>query len=112
MSVFQVLETEKFRSDLEEAAFWLYSHNLEQSEEFADLKFVELQQEIDGLKNHLVKTPQMGQVDPISGLRRFPLYAGRYIVTWIANEAAQTVILLEFIDSKYPKPLRQFKIDE
>jgi hypothetical protein len=44
MQVYEVLESDKFKSDLEEAAFWLYSHNLEQSEEFADRNFAELEQ--------------------------------------------------------------------
>ncbi len=39
MKVFDVQESDKFKADMEEAVFWLYSHNLEQSEEFADKKF-------------------------------------------------------------------------
>jgi plasmid stabilization system protein ParE len=91
MQVYEVLESDKFKSDLEEAAFWLYSHNLEQSEEFADRKFAELEQEISGLKKHLSNNPRMGQADEISGMRRFPIYGGRFVVTWAINEVAVTL---------------------
>lgn len=110
--IFEILEADKFKQDLEEAVFWLYSHNLEQSQEFADRKFLELEQEINSLKAHLKKNPRMGQADEISEIRRFPVYGGRYLVTWIINENAKTLTLLEFIDSKYPKELRTFHFDE
>ncbi len=109
---FEILETEKFQADLEDALFWLYSHNLEQSEDFADRKFLELELEINHLKIHLSETPRMGQADEVLGLRRFPVYGGRYLVTWIIDDVASTVTLVEFIDSKYPKTLREFKFDE
>ena len=50
MHEYEVFESDKFKSDLEEAAFWLYTHNLEQSQDFADQKFIELEREINGLK--------------------------------------------------------------
>ena len=53
----------------------------------------------------------MGQADEVSGLRRFPLYGGRYFATWIIDEKGQTVTLLEFIDSKYPPTFREFHFD-
>jgi hypothetical protein len=109
---FEIQEAEKFVSDLEEAAFWLYTHNLEQSHEFADLKFSELDDEINDLKRHLRNTPRMGQADEITGLRRFPVYEGRYSVTWMINDKAKMVTLLEFIDSKNPQRLRQYLFDE
>lgn len=108
MKEFDVQESEKFRAEMEEAVFWLYSHNLEQSQNFADKKTLELQQEVNGLKNHLKKTPHIGQADEVSGIRRFPLYDGRYLATWTTDQVKQLVTLLEFIDSKYPKQLRQF----
>ncbi|MBI4403265.1 MAG: hypothetical protein HY537_03850 [Deltaproteobacteria bacterium] len=109
---FQVLEADNFIADLEEAALWLYSHNLEQSRQFADRKFIELEQEINELKSHLQEMPRMGQADEITGLRSFPVYEGRYLVTWIIDDEASTVILLEFIDLKYPKKLRGFTFEE
>ena len=45
MEEFTVQESDKFHADMEEAVFWLYSHNLEQSQDFADKKSLELQQE-------------------------------------------------------------------
>ncbi len=64
------------------------------------------------LKNHLKKTPSIGQVDKILGVRRFPLYEGRYLATWVTQEKQMIVTLLEFIDSKYPKSLRQFNMTD
>ncbi|MCB0407575.1 MAG: hypothetical protein KDD34_05170 [Bdellovibrionales bacterium] len=49
MNDFEVLESDQFKIELEEAALWLYSFNLKQSQEFADKKHLELQQEVDGL---------------------------------------------------------------
>lgn len=54
----------------------------------------------------------MGQADEISEIRRFPIYGGRYVVTWVINGDAKTIILLEFLDSKYPQSLREFQFDE
>lgn len=108
---FEVQESDRFKTELEEAILWLYSHNLEQSEEFADQKYFELQQEVNVLKSHLKRNPRMGQADEVSGIRKFPLYGGRYLATWIVIEAQRTAILLEFIDSKYPKELRSFQTD-
>lgn len=56
MEEFDLLESHKFKTEMENAIFWLYSHNLEQSEEFADKKAFELQNEVNNLKNHLRKT--------------------------------------------------------
>lgn len=100
---FEIQETDRF---------WLYSQNVEQSQEFADRKFLELEQEINALKNHLRKTPRMGQADEITGLRRFPIYEGRYSATWMIDDSKKVVTLLAFQDSKYPQNLREFKFDE
>jgi hypothetical protein len=108
---YAILESENFRSDLEEAAMWLYIHNLEQSQNFADRKLLDLENEIENLKTHLTSTPSIGQEDESSILRRLPVYDGRYLVTWITNEKSQTVTLLALIDSKYPRKLREFSFD-
>lgn len=112
MNEFEVLESDRFKIELEDAVLWLYSHNLEQSQEFADQKYFELQQEVNSLKNHLKRNPHMGQADEVSGIRRFPLYGGRFLATWLVIDAQRTAILLEFIDSKYPRELRQFHWDD
>lgn len=112
MEEFEVQESDRFKADLEETILWLYSHNLEQSQEFADQKYFELQQEVNALKSHLKRNPRMGQADEVSGIRRFPLYSGRYFATWLIIEVQKTAILLEFIDSKYPKELRQVHLDD
>lgn len=110
MESFDVQESDQFKAQLEEAIVWLYSHNLEQSQEFADKKYLELQHEVNSLKNHLQRTPRIGQADNVSGLRRFPLYGGRYLATWLTIESQKTVLLLEFIDSKYPQQMREFQM--
>ena len=110
MEEFEIQESDKFKVEMEEAVFWLYSHNLESTEEFADKKSRELQQEVNGIKAHLKKTPRFGQADEISGVRRFPLYDGRYLVTWTTDESKKLITLLQFIDSKYPRQLRQFQM--
>ncbi len=112
MAEYTVKESDKFGVDLEEALIWLYFHNLEQSQAFADQKALELKQEIKNLKLYLTKTPYMGRADDVSGLRRFPLYEGRYAATWSIDENARFVTLLEFIDSRYPQELREFHFDE
>jgi hypothetical protein len=112
MQEFDVQETDKFKSQLEEAVLWLYSFNIEQSEEFADKKYFELQSEINTLKANLKRNPRMGQLDVVSGLRRFPVYDGRFVMTWLLLEAQKSVLILEFNDSKYPKQLRQFHMSE
>ena len=81
MEEFNVQESDTFNVEMEEAVFWLYSHNIEQSEEFADEKLLKLHQEVNGLKSHLKKTSHFGQADEIYGVRRFPLYGGRYLAT-------------------------------
>lgn len=68
MEEFEVQESDRFKIELEEAILWLYSHNLEQSQEFADQKYFELQQEVNTLKNHLKRTPCMGQADKVAGV--------------------------------------------
>lgn len=110
--LFEVWESNKFREELEEAILWLYSHNLEQSEKFANQKHLELQQEVNALENRLKRNPQIGQADEISGIRRFPLYNGRYLATWLTVDVQKKVILLEFIDSKYPKNLRRVAAED
>jgi len=110
MEEFEIQESDRFKLELEEAVVWLYTNNLELSQEFADRKYFELQQEVNTLKNHLKRNPQMGQADEVSGIRRFPLYDGRYLATWLLMEAQKIIILLEFFDSKYPKQLRQFQL--
>ena len=110
--MYEVKESLKFEADLEDAVAWLYFHNLEQSQEFAERKFHELKQEVKDLERHLTRTPNMGQADDISGIRRFPLYEGRYSATWIIDENARIVTMLEFFDSKYPQNLRSFQFDE
>ena len=109
---FEVQQTDQFKADLEEALLWLYSHNFEQSQEFADRKFLELQQEIEDIEKHLAQMPHMGQPSDVSELGRFPVYGGRYSVTWFVENERKIVTLTEFNDSKYPKTLREFQLEE
>ena len=40
MEAFGVQESDQFKFQMEEAILWLYSHNLEQSQEFAEKKYL------------------------------------------------------------------------
>ena len=51
MKRYAVEESLKFEADLEDAVIWLYFHNLEQSQEFAERKSLELKQEVKALSN-------------------------------------------------------------
>lgn len=109
---YAIKRSEDFEINVEDSLVWLYLHNSEQSQDFAEQKSLELRQEIKDLEQHLAQTPYMGQADEISGLRRFPLYGGRFVAIWTIDEHAHIVMLVEFIDSKYPQKLREYKIDE
>lgn len=103
MIEFEVVESEKFRRDFEEALVWLYTHNLEQSERFADKKFLELNLEVSTLVKRLKVAPRMGQRNEMTGVRRLPLYEGRFTATWYVFDKIRLVLLQEFLDSKYPR---------
>ena len=100
---FEVIESERFLNGVEEAALWLYIHNFEQSESFAEKKYLELQYEIERLKNRLSKTPEIGRLDEILDVRRHPVYDGRFAAVWTVQMALAQVVMLDFIDSKYPR---------
>lgn len=112
MPDYKVIETDRFVADLEDSALWLYSHNLEQSEELADRKLLELEMEINQLKKNLAKTPFIGPADKSGVLRTFPVYGGRFSVNWFVNEQVRSVVLLSMMDSKYPQNLREYKFEE
>lgn len=103
MEAFEIQESDRFKNELEVSILWLYSHNLELSQEFADQKYFELQHEVNTLKNHLKRNPRMGQADEVSGIRRFPLHGGRYLATWLVIEAQKTAILLESLTRNIQK---------
>lgn len=109
MAEFTVEVTSSFISEWKDALIWLHDHNVEHSQELADRKFLELNQEVKSLKDNLESTPYIGQADEVSGYRRFPLYEGRFLAVWSIDEKAKTVTLFEFLDTKYPKELRYGK---
>jgi hypothetical protein len=109
---FNVEESDRFLKDVEAVAIWVLRSNIEQSESFAEKKVDELGGDINFLKNRLRDFPELGEADDIEGVRKVPIYDGRYSAKWIVNHAAKTVILITLSDSKYPRSLREFQFDE
>jgi hypothetical protein len=97
---------------VEEAAVWILLSNIEQSEALAESKVDELQADLDALREKLEHFPELGESDEIQGVRKFPIYEGRYSVKWVINPIALTVTLIALSDLKYPKNLRQFQMHE
>ncbi len=112
MSQFIVLETDKFLSDVEEAAVWILESNLEFSEDFAIKKVEELQKEIEDLKERLKQFPESGEMDEIKGVRKFPVYNGRFSVKWIFQKPVESITLIALTDSKYPKTLKGLFLED
>ena len=105
-------ESDQFLKDVEESAVWILLSNVEQSESFAENKVDEFNAELSSLKDRLQNFPESGESDDIQGIRRFPIYGGRYSAKWIVNHVRKTVTLISISDSKYPKSLRGFQFDE
>jgi hypothetical protein len=112
MPKYEIFETDRFLCDVEEAAVWILQSNLEQSENLALEKLLEFQQDIQSLKVRLREFPESGESDAVPGLRKFPLYGGRYSAKWIVNHAQVSVTLISLADSKYPKQLRDFSFED
>jgi len=112
MSPFEIEETDQFLKDVEEAAVWILLNNIEQSVSFAETKVHQLAADLNSLKERLKKYPESGETDEIQGLRKFPVYEGRYSAKWTINHANKAVILVALSDSKYPRNLRQFYTEE
>ena len=98
--------------DVEESAVWILLSNIEQSESLAENKVNEFNSELNSLKDQLQNFPESGEADVIQGIRRFPIYGGRYSAKWIVNHVRKVVVLISLSDSKYPKNLRHFQFDE
>lgn len=111
MSKFTIYESDQFLRDVEEAAIWILVTNLEQSESLAEKKVNEFNFELKALKNRLTQFPESGEEDTIKGIRKFPIYGGRYSVKWIMSDNEKRVTLITLADSKYPKKLRNFGMD-
>lgn len=112
MSHYIVQESDQFIKDVEEAAVWILVTNIEQSESLAEKKIYEFNSELNFLKNRIQNFPESGENDSVEGVRKFPIYDGRYLAKWIVIHAEKTVIFISLSDSKYPKLLRQFAMDE
>ena len=109
---YTVEESDQFLKDVEESAVWILLSNIDQSESLAEKKVDEFSEELNALKERLQKFPESGESDDIQGLRRFPIYGGRYSAQWIVNNVAKVETLISLSDSKYPKKLRHFQFDE
>lgn len=109
---YALVETNQFLVDFENIAVWILVSNSEQSDVFAEKKLNEFAEEMATLKSRLGSFPESGEMDIIQGVRRFPIYSGRYSVKWIVNNTSKTVVLISIADSKYPKSLRHFQFNE
>ena len=112
MSQFIIQESDQFIYNVEEAAVWILESNFESSEEFALQKLSEFQNDIELLKERLQQFPESGEGDEVKGVRKFPIYAGRYSVKWIVQKSERTVTLIALTDSKYPKQLKAIQLDD
>ena len=75
-------------------------------------KVDELGAELSALKSRMGDFPESGEADSVKGIRRFPVYDGRYSAKWVVNHITKTVTFIALSDSKYPKHLREFQFDE
>ncbi|OFZ17757.1 MAG: hypothetical protein A2Z20_02680 [Bdellovibrionales bacterium RBG_16_40_8] len=112
MALYEIEEADQFLKDVEEAAVWILITNLEQSESLANKKVNDLKTDLDSLRERLRSYPESGEAGEVPGLRRFPIYEGRYSAKWIVIHSARLVTLVALSDSKYPRQLRQFHIDD
>lgn len=110
--LYEINASDQFLKDVEEAAVWILLSNMEQSESLAEKKVDDFNKEVDLLQRRLQKFPDSGEGDEIQGVRRFPVYDGRYSAKWIVNHFTKTVTFISLSDSKYPKHLRQIQFDE
>lgn len=111
MGLFTVEESDQFLKDVEEAAVWILLSNLEQSESLAERKVDEFKADINSLKVRLQSFPESGEADELEGMHKFPLYDGRYSAKWIVNRIDRKVILITLTDSRYPRKLREFRLE-
>lgn len=114
---YQVHTAGIFLTELEEASEWLYSHNEQQSIEFAEKKKAQLQTEVIALKNRLSEKPYGLGTEVIAKIptyRKLSIYDGRYQAEWTIHEAMQQVSLLRLKDLKYPAKMRykEFTVEE
>jgi hypothetical protein len=109
---YTVNESDQFLKDVEEIAIWILVSNIEQSESLAEKKVDEFNAEIIALKARLRVFPESGDAENKTGIRNFPLYAGRYSAKWIIDNVGKTVNLIAIVDSKYPKSLREIYLDD
>ena len=72
----------------------------------------EFQSDIALLKERLQLFPESGEADKVTGVRKFPIYAGRYLVKWVVQKSGRTVSLIALIDSKYPKQLKTIQLED
>jgi hypothetical protein len=111
MSQYIIQESDQFISDVEESAVWILESNLEQSEDLALRKVDEFQKDIQILKERLIDFPDSGEQDSIKGVRKFPIYGGRYSVKWVVQKADKLITLVALSDSKYTKALRNIQLE-
>lgn len=112
MTPFSIFESEQYLTDVEEAAVWILESNLDEGADFAVSKVEDFEQELENLKARLSQFPESGEEDEIRGVRKFPIYSGRYRARWIVDQRTTQITLISLGDTRYPKELRNIKIDD
>lgn len=111
MIKYHIILTDQFLRDVEEFAVWIFLSNIDQSEQLAEKKVDEFKSDLLVLQDRIQDFPELGEIDTVAGIRRFPVYSGRYSVKWIVNHIKREIVLISISDSKYPKDLRHFHFD-
>lgn len=112
MSQYQINATSNFLKDVEEISFWIFVTNVEQSKNLAEAKLSQLESELITLKKKIQNFPESGEEVATRGVRKIPIYDGRYSVRWIVDHHKKTATLISLLDSRYPKKLRNIPTEE
>ncbi|MGZ3772714.1 MAG: hypothetical protein ACXVCY_07610 [Pseudobdellovibrionaceae bacterium] len=106
---YSVQASVEFLNNLEEAVDWLYSHNEQQSIEFANKKKAQFENEVNTLKDRLSTNPYSIGTEilaKVPAYRKISIYGGRYQAEWTINDSKKEVNLLRLKDLVYPAELR------
>jgi predicted Rossmann fold nucleotide-binding protein DprA/Smf involved in DNA uptake len=112
VSQYQINATSNFLKDVEEISFWIFVTNVEQSENLAEAKLSQLESDLIVLKKKIQNFPESGEEVATRGVRKIPIYDGRYSARWIVDHDKKTVTLISLLDSRYPKQLRNIQTEE
>ncbi|MFM6929239.1 MAG: hypothetical protein ACKOX6_12300 [Bdellovibrio sp.] len=99
--------TNPFKEDFQDVVNYILQSNLESYDlSFCEAKIDDFQDEVLGLIDDLVLFPEQGVRDKSSGVRKKPIYRGRYSVRWVVDDTTRVVHLIGLKDNERPKELR------